>query len=136
MSADRAIFDRAWAAFAEGRPGDLAPLLDPQVEWHSAPLGSVFRGAEQLERWSQTLLRTWKSLTVVLAEVDDTVDGVVAAYGTVTAFGHGGDRAYDGDMACVTEYAGGRLVRGHVFASHEEARDYVVSRSASRALAA
>lgn len=135
MSADRATFDRAWRAFAERRLGDLAALLHPDVEWHSAPLGTVFRGVDELARWSQATARRWKSLTVVLDEVDDSADGVVAAYGTLTAFGHSGDD-YEGDIACVTEYAGGRLVRGHVFGSHDDARGYVASRSTSRALAA
>ena len=79
MSADRATFDRAWSAFAEGRLADLARELHPDVEWHSAPLATVFRGAEQLPRWSEAVARTWKSLTVVLEEVDDSVEGVVAS---------------------------------------------------------
>jgi ketosteroid isomerase-like protein len=131
MSADRATFDRAWNAFAEGRLGVLAAVLHADVEWHSAPLGTVFRGVDELARWSQTTARTWKSLTVVLDEVDDSSEGVVAAYGTLTAFGHGGDD-YEGEIGCVTEYAGGRLL----FASHDEARGYVASRSTLRALAA
>ena len=136
MSADRATFDRAWSAFAEGRLADLARELHPDVEWHSAPLATVFRGTEQLSRWSEAVARTWKSLTVVLEEVDDSVEGVVAAYGTVTAFGHGGEHDYQGETAYVTEYVGGRIVRGYAFASHAEARDYVASRSLWRQLAA
>ena len=136
MSADRATFDRAWSAFAEGRLADLARELHPDVEWHSAPLATVFRGAGQVSRWSEAVARTWKSLTVVLEEVDDSVEGFVAAYGTVTAFGHGGEHDYRGETAYVTEYVGGRMVRGHAFASHAEARDYVASRSPWRQLAA
>ena len=136
MTAERAIFDRAWAAFAEGRLSDLAAELHPEVQWHSAPLGTVFRGPEQVSSWSEAMSRTWKSLTVVLDEVDDSVDGVVAAYGTITAFGHSGDRDHAGEIACVTEYADGRLVRGFVFTAHGLARDYVASRSTSRPLAA
>jgi hypothetical protein len=136
MSADRATFDRAWAAFAEGRLADLVREVDPQVEWHSAPLGTVFRGVGQVTRWSETIARTWKSLTIVLEEIDDSVEGVVAAYGTVTAFSHGGERDLQGEVAYVTEYAGGRLVRGYACASHGEARDYVASRSLWRQLAA
>ena len=136
MTAERAIFDRAWAAYAEGRLDDLATELHPEVEWHSAPLRTVFRGVDEVSRWSEAVARTWKSLTLVLDEIDDSVDGVVAAYGTITAFGHGGDRDHAGEIACVTEYADGRLVRGFVFTAHALARDYVASRSASRPLAA
>ena len=103
MSADRATFDRAWSAFAEGRLGDLAALLHPDVEWHSAPLGTVFRGRGRARPAGRRPPRgRWKSLTVVLDEVDELAPTASSRpTGRVTAFGHSGDRPTRATIACV-----------------------------------
>jgi hypothetical protein len=127
------VFASAWRAFAENRPQDLAALVHPDLEWHSAPLGEVFRGPEAIERWSAAISREYKSLTVALESAHEVDDGCVVAFGTAIGFSHGGEQSCEGDLAWVTEYADGRMVRGRVFRGHDEARRYLASRGAEAA---
>jgi ketosteroid isomerase-like protein len=127
------IFVSAWRAFAENRAEDLSALVHPDVEWHSAPLGEVFRGPDAVERWWTAISREYKSLTVVLESASEVDDDCVIAFGRATGFSHGGEQSCDGDLAWVTEHADGRIVRGRVFRDHEAARRYVASRGAEAA---
>ena len=133
MPSSTEIFTSAWRAFGENRVEDLAALLHPDLEWHSAPLGEVFRGPAAVECWSAAISRAYKSLTVVLESTSQVDDDCVVAFGRATAFSHGGERSCDGDLSWVTEYADGRIVRGRVFRGHEAARRYVASRGAEAA---
>jgi hypothetical protein len=133
MPSSSEIFASAWRAFAENRAQDLAALVHPDLEWHSAPLGEVFRGPDAIERWSAAISREYKSLTVALESAREVDDDCVVAFGTATGFSHGGEQSCDGDLAWVTEYADGRMVRGRVFRGRDGARRYLASRGAEAA---
>jgi len=133
MPSNGEIFASAWRAFAENRVEELAALVHPDFEWHSAPLGDVFRGPDAVARWSAAISREYKSLTVALESAHEVDDGCVVAFGRATAFSHGGEQACDEDLAWVTEYTDGRIVRGRVFRGHDQARRYLASRGAEAA---
>jgi SnoaL-like domain len=133
MPSSSEIFSGAWRAFAQNRAEDLAALVHPDLEWHSAPLGEVFRGPDAIERWSAAISREYKSLTVALESARKVDDDCVVAFGSAVGFSHGGEQSCEGDLAWVTEYSDGRMVRGRVFRGHDEARRYLASRGAEAA---
>jgi hypothetical protein len=133
MPSSTEIFSRAWRAFAENRVDDLAALVHAEFEWHSAPLGEIFRGPDAIQRWSAAIAREYKSLTVILESTNAVDDDSVVAFGTATGFSHGGEQSCDGELAWITEYAEGRMVRGRVFRAHDDARRYLDSRGAEAA---
>jgi hypothetical protein len=86
-----------------------------------------------VRRWSAAIAREFKSLTVILQSMTAVDDDCVVAFATATGFGHGGEQSCDGELAWITEYANGRIVRGRVFGGHDAARRYLDSRGAEAA---
>ena len=128
MTSNAEVFQQVWVAFSEGRAGDVAEHLHPEVEFRSAMIDEVFRGPGAARCWIAALSREWKSLTVVIDEVRELDGDCVVAVGTSTAFDYGGEQRLDRSFAWVTEYARERIVRSLVFAGVDEAEAYVASR--------
>ena len=128
MASNIEIFHDVWLAFSEGRADEVAQHLHPQVEWGSAMVDEVFRGPGAARCWIAALSREWKSLTVVLDDVQELEDDCVVATGTSIAFDYGGEQRLERSFAWLTEFAGPRIVRSVVFAGADEAHAYVMSR--------
>jgi ketosteroid isomerase-like protein len=129
MSSQAEAVRQLWDAWSRGAPAEMAPVLDPEVEWESVILGRSYRGREEVATWLEALRREWKSLTVTFDRAEDAGPDLAIAYGRATGFDYGGDQAFDTPLTWVAEFRDGLIVRGRVFTDEQEARDYVAQRA-------
>ncbi len=125
-----AVFQQVWDLYAAGRGQEILEHLDPQVHWRP----SVFEPAEYhghagVVRWATAMRRAWKSVTIVLEEVRE-VDDCVVASGRLAAFDHGGEPVVDMVLACVAEFRRGLVIRACSFGSLDDALQWVSARPA------
>jgi hypothetical protein len=125
-----AVFQRVWDLYAAGRGREILDHLHPQVHWRP----SVFEPAEYhghagVQRWATALRRAWKSVTIVLEELRE-VDDCVVASGRLAAFDHGGEPVVDTVLACVAEFRRGLVIRACSFGSLDDALQWISARPA------
>jgi ketosteroid isomerase-like protein len=116
---------RFWEGWSRGSVPDIVDLLHPEVRWWSAVLERDFSGHDDVVSWLEGLRREWKSLTVTLERAEVAGDDRAVAYGTVRAFGYGGDQQLDTPMIWIAEFRDGLIVRGHIFTDPEQARRHL-----------
>jgi hypothetical protein len=125
-----AVFQRVWELYAAGRGLEILEHLDPAVEWHPAVLDpDSYHGHAGVERWAAGMRHAWKSVTVVLDELREVEDCVVAS-GRIAAYDHGGEPVVDTVLACVAEFRRGLVVRARSFVSLDEALAWISARPA------
>jgi hypothetical protein len=125
-----AVFQRVWELYAAGRGPEILDHLDPAVEWRPALLDpATYHGHAGVERWAAAMRRTWKSVTVVLEELRE-IENCVVASGQITAYDHGGDAVVDTPVACVAEFRRQVVVRALSFLSLDEAVAWINARPA------
>jgi ketosteroid isomerase-like protein len=124
------LFQRVWELYAAGRGREILEHLDPDVEWRPALLDPAsYRGHAEVQRWAGAMRRAWKSVTLVLEELREIEDCVVA-WGRIAAYDHGGEQIVDSVLACVAEFRRGLVVRAHSFVSLDEALRWISARPA------
>lgn len=119
----RAVFDRLWHAYGQGRLEDALHLIHPACEI-TLPSGRRYRGPAGVLEWLDHGRRRWKSLTVAYEDIRDVGDDRVVAIGRVTGSTADGERALDAPVAWVAEFDDGRLVRATAFADVQDALRY------------
>jgi hypothetical protein len=125
-----AVFQRVWDLYAAGRGREILEHLDPRVVWRPSLLEPAeYHGHDGVERWASAIRRTWKSVTVVLEELREIEDCIVAS-GRLAAFDHGGEPIVDTVLACVAEFRRGLVVRASSFVSVDEALAWISARPA------
>jgi ketosteroid isomerase-like protein len=112
-----------FAAFAERDLEAMLPELDPEVEFLPVTAnlttgGVPYRGHDGMTRYMQDVARVWPELRLFPEEMRD-FGGVVVVLGRVLA--RGGGMILDRPTGWVFTLRDGRIVRGHVYGSHEEA---------------
>jgi hypothetical protein len=125
-----AVFQQVWDLYAAGRGPEILEHLDPQVVWRPSVLEpSEYHGHAGVQRWASAMRRTWKSVTVVLEELREIEDCIVAS-GRLAVFDHGGEPVVDTMLACVAEFRRGLVVRACSFVSLDEALAWISARPA------
>jgi hypothetical protein len=124
------LFQRIWELYASGRGPEILDHLDPAVDWRPALLDPApYHGHAGVRGWAAAIGRAWKSVTIVLEELRE-VDDCVVASGRIAAFDHGGEQVVDSAVACVAEFRRGLVVRACSFVSLDEALAWVSARPA------
>jgi ketosteroid isomerase-like protein len=124
------LFQRLWELYAAGRGREILDHLDPDVEWRPALLNpAAYRGHAEVQRWAAAMRRAWKSVTLVLEELREIEDCVVA-WGRIAAYDHSGEQIVDTVLACVAEFRRGLVVRARSFVSLDEALHWISARPA------
>jgi hypothetical protein len=125
-----AVFQRVWDLYAAGRGPEILEHLDPQVEWRPSVFEpDAYHGHAGVQRWATAMRRAWKSVTLVLDELREIEDCIVAS-GRIAAFDHGGEPVVDTVLACVAEFRRGLVVRACSFVSLDDALAWVSARPA------
>jgi ketosteroid isomerase-like protein len=120
-----------WDAWSRGSFGEITALLHPDVSWHSALLGRVYRGRVEVAEYLDALAHQWKSLTTTLDSIEDAGADAAVARGRVLGFDYGGDKRLDVAMTWVAEFEGELIIRVRVFTDDAEAARYLASRGDS-----
>jgi ketosteroid isomerase-like protein len=112
-----------FAAFAERDLEAMLPELDPEVEFLPVTAnlttgGVPYRGHDGMARYMEDVARVWPELRLFPEEMRD-FGPVVVVLGRIRA--RGGGMILDRPTGWVFALRDGRIVRGHVYGSHEEA---------------
>jgi hypothetical protein len=129
-AANRAIFERVWELYAAGRGSEILEHLDPAIEWRPALVEpGAYHGHDGVRRWAAAMRRAWKSVTLVLEELRE-IENCIVALGRIAAYDHGGEPVVDTALACVAEFRRGLVVRAHSFVSLDDALAWISARPA------
>jgi hypothetical protein len=129
-ASNRAVFERVWELYAAGRGREILEHLDPAVEWRPALLDPApYHGHDGVRRWATAMRRAWKSVTLVLEDLRE-IEDCVLALGRIAAFDHGGEQVVDTVLACVAEFRRGLVVRACSFVSADDALAWISARPA------
>jgi ketosteroid isomerase-like protein len=117
------VVRRMFAAFAERDLDAMLPVMDPEVEFLPVTAnlttgGVPYRGHDGMARYLEDVARVWPELRLFPEEMRELGD-VVVALGRVVA--RGGGMIIDRPTGWVFMLRDGKIVRGHVYGSHEEA---------------
>jgi ketosteroid isomerase-like protein len=119
---------RAFEAFTRRDLEAVLEIVDPDVEFF-APTGSIagrgtpYRGYEGMRQYFDDVARIWEELEVIPHEYRE-VNNHVVALGRV--YGRGLDGLLvDSPTGWVCKIENGKIVRGEVFTSRQEALDAV-----------
>jgi ketosteroid isomerase-like protein len=112
-----------FAAFAERDLVAMLPEMSADVEFLPVTAnlttgGVPYRGHEGIARYLDDVARVWPELRLFPDEMRD-LGGVVVVLGRVVA--RGGGMILDRPTGWVFALRDGKIVRGHVYGSHEEA---------------
>jgi ketosteroid isomerase-like protein len=112
-----------FAAFAERDLAAMLPEMDPQVEFLPVTAnlttgGVPYRGHEGIARYLDDVAHVWPQLRLFPEDLRDH-GHVVVVLGRVVA--RGGGMILDRPTGWVFTVRDGKIVRGHVYGSHEEA---------------
>jgi ketosteroid isomerase-like protein len=114
-------FSTLWRAYGEGRLDESLDLVDPDCEI-SLVDGSPLRGHDGVRSSLAAARRDWKTLRIVSDDVFEDHPGCVVGSGRLAASARDGAHV-DRPIAFVAEFRDGRLVRGRVFATRDDAVD-------------
>jgi hypothetical protein len=129
-SRNQAIFQRVWDLYAAGRGREILEHLDPGIEWHPALIDpGAYHGHDGVRRWAAAMRRAWKSVTLVLEELRE-IENCIVALGRIAAYDHGGEPVVDSALACVAEFRRGLVVRARSFTSLDDALAWISARPA------
>jgi ketosteroid isomerase-like protein len=117
------VVRRMFAAFAERDLAAMLPELDEDVEFLPVTAnlttgGVPYRGHDGIALYLEDVARVWPDLRLFPGETRDLGD-VVVVLGRVVA--RGGGMIIDRPTGWVFTMRGGKITRGHVYGSHEEA---------------
>jgi ketosteroid isomerase-like protein len=115
-------FSALWRAYGEGRLDQSLDLVDPECEVTFADGSEPVRGHEGVRDRLTAAHRQWKTLRIAYEEVFEDHPGCVVGIGSLAASAPEGTHVAR-PMAVVAEFREGRLVRGRVFATRDEAVD-------------
>jgi ketosteroid isomerase-like protein len=113
-------FSLLWRAYGEGRLGDSLDLIDPDCEITYADGSSALRGHDGVRARLADARRDWRMVRIVHDDVFEDHPGCVVGSGHLTASATGGAHV-NRPIAFVAEFRDGRLVRGRVFDTRDDA---------------
>jgi ketosteroid isomerase-like protein len=117
------VVRRMFAAFAERDLARMLPEMDPEVVFLPVTAnlttgGVPYRGHDGMARYLEDVARIWPNLRLFPGEMRDLGE-VVVVLGRVVA--RGGGMIIDQPTGWVFTMREGKIARGHVYGSHEEA---------------
>lgn len=117
------VVRRMFAAFAERDLDAMLVCMDEDVEFLPVTAnlttgGVPYRGYDGIGRYLEDVEEVWPQLRIYPEEMSDRGDAVVAL-GRVRA--RGGGMIIDQPTGWVFKMRAGRILRGRVYGSHEEA---------------
>jgi ketosteroid isomerase-like protein len=117
------VVRRMFAAFAERDLAAMLPELHADVEFLPVTAnlttgGVPYRGHDGMARYLEDVARVWPNLRLFPGDMRDLGD-VVVVLGRVLA--RGGGMIIDRPTGWVFTMRDGKIARGHVYGSHEEA---------------
>lgn len=112
-----------FAAFAERDLAAMLPEMDEEVEFLPVTAnlttgGVPYRGHDGIARYLEDVASVWPNLRLFPDDMRDLGD-VVVVLGRIVA--RGGGMILDRPTGWVFTIRDGKIARGHVYASHEEA---------------
>ena len=113
-------FSALWRAYGEGRLGESLDLVDPDCEVTFADGSQTLRGHDGVRDRLAAARREWRTLRIVSHDVFEDRPGCVVGCGHLFATATDGAHV-DRAIAFVAEFREGRLVRGRVFQTLEDA---------------
>ena len=112
---------KVFAAATDGRPREVADLLDPEMEFISVIAGRTFIGVEGLEEWWKDVRGYYDDLRWEILDVSEIGEQRAVRWRFVgTSRGSGIE--FDTEMSQLWSFRDGRVSRIEVFPDAEGAR--------------
>ena len=124
MTSRRALIERVFDAFAEGRFGEAIPLFDEHIVLvidDQIPEGGRYVGLEGVRDYMTRFLEPWERLTIAAKSVEEVGDTVFV---TVQQKGSGRESGVPADLEYVQlwTFRGERVIRLEVVRDEARAR--------------
>jgi ketosteroid isomerase-like protein len=131
IDAEEVVRD-TWKRWNEGLRAADPEVMDPEIEIHSKLTDSVYRGYEELPRWSAEIDEQFETWRIAVTEIRALTDERVLVLGEIHARGRQSGVDIEQPAAWTVELRGGRILRIRNFLGSDAAEAALASSNPDR----